>query len=211
MEIDMMLSQLNRELDHVSGNTQLAKDEIKDAMHRKAMHIADKVNRTIVWEGGSMVLMLLLGSCVLVFVTHALLQAMALFSIIVCLGMGVFYWYKYQKIKGLVRFEGNTVKLLQGLIGAIGQLIKLYIWLVGLSMAVGFILGGAYGIMEALAENNNTNQTNMPDFLKGVLAIPISLGAVLASVLLTRWYIFKLYGKPLAALKSCLAELQEEK
>jgi hypothetical protein len=136
--------------------------------------------------------------------SHQLIHLIAVLTLVVCIAMAVVYAYKYRQLKQLVQFESNTKQLLQSLIKAVRQFINLYVWMIGIGIVLGFILGGVYGFMESATE-----ASEMPEMLTAWYAIPATLLFMVVVLWACKWYIHQLYGKPLQALEQSAAELEQ--
>ena len=203
MNLDNYITLLNSNLDMAAQTDRLDQKAISEAIHSKGTHLAAKVNRAILWEVGSLIVVLAGAAVALVLNTHELLQMVALFSLGICAVMAVVYSWKYRQLQHLVAFESNTLQLLRALISAVQQFIKVYIWMMAISTLVGFVLGGVYGYMEAEGVDDQ-----MPAVLTAWYAVPVSLAIMGLIFWGTKWYINRMYAKPLRALQQCLAELE---
>ena len=209
-QIDSLILQLNKQMDAKASTVALNRSNIEAAMHGKASHLAEKVNRTLLWEAGSIVVLLGIVGILLVVNQHPFLQLISGVVVFICLAMGGVYFWSYRSIKLLLRFEVDTVSMLKGLITAVKKLMKIYTGMVAVSMAVGFVVGGLYAVFESVNKDGIATAP-MPEALTAWYAVPASMVMILVAWWFTKWYIRRLYGKPLQALENCLKEITDEK
>lgn len=206
MNIDSYLGLLNARIESNFRQELLARKDIEQAMHGKATNLANQVDRAILWETASALVVLAIVCGVLVFTSQFWLQLVSGVLLLVCFAMLCVYYWKHRQLKHLIHFEQNTTVLLQNLIVAVKQFINLYHWMMIVSIVVGMIVGGAYGAMETVNEVAPTLPTQLTEWY----AIPASTLLVIFTYLLTRLYLQWVYGKPLRNLEKCLEELSTE-
>ncbi len=204
MNLDSYIVRLNEKLEATAQTERFGTAAIERAIHGKATHLAARVNKAILMESGSVLLMIILVCAVMLFNDLIWVQLMASFSLVICLFMGGIYGWKYWQLNRLVRFESNTSLLLRNLIAAVKQFINLYNWMMVASICIGGLIGAIYGMVEATLP---TERVTMPAELTAWYAIPVSIVFIVVIFLASKWYINRLYGKPLKDLERCAAEL----
>lgn len=203
MNIDGYLGLLNARIETNTQAEQLARKDIERAIHGKATNLAAKINKAIMWETASILVVLGIVCAALVFYNLLWVQLLAGVALLICGAMlGVYVW-KYRQLNQLVQFEQNTTILLQNLIIAVKQFIKLYHWMMVASIIIGAVLGGVYGAVESTLQLEPT----VPSQLTEWYAIPLSVILVASTYWITRVYVNWVYGKPLQDLENCLDEL----
>jgi hypothetical protein len=204
MNLDSYIVRLNEKLEATAQTERFGTAAIERAIHGKATHLAAKVNKAILLEAGSVLVVIMVALLVMLFNQLLWVQLMASMSLLFCLGIGGIYAWKYRQLNRLIRFESNTTLLLHNLIAAVKQFIALYNWALVASIVIGSLIGAIYGMVESTMP---VEQTTMPTILTAWYAVPLSLSVIVVLFWATKWYINRLYGKPLKDLERCAAEL----
>jgi hypothetical protein len=204
MNLDSYKVRLNEKLEATAQTERFGTAAIERAIHGKATHLAAKVNKAILLELGSVLLMIMLVCAVMLFNDLIWVQLMASLALGICIAMGGLYGWKYWQLNRLVRFESNTTLLLRNLIAAVKQFITLYNWMMVASICIGGLIGAIYGMVEATLP---AERVTMPAELTAWYAIPVSIVMIVVIFLVSKWYINRLYGRPLRDLERCAAEL----
>ena len=203
MEIDDLKSLWNELATNQTKTQSIDKAEIKKLIKGKTQHAVSKINRSILLEVGSLLIVTLFFAFSIFFqekiVDYTLLSALIVF----CSAYFLYYGIKYQRINSIINSGQNLRTSLKNLISTLGYFLKFYLYSSLIVTPIAFLTGFFYGY-------SSLQETNNPVALDFYTLITLDVTAGVLTILVypfMKWYIRRLYGRYIDELKNCLKEL----
>lgn len=186
--------------------TSLDEQEIKKLLKGKTQTAVSSINRSIVREGG-ILLLVTLGLAAASFIYGDLLTSLFFIPILgICLVYTIYYIFKYQQINKISITEDNLKIALYNLINTIEVYLRIYLYGNLILSPITFLSGFLYGVL-IFRDKTLVSPMDWKTILVGVIIFGI-ITLFLYPIL--RWLIKKSYGQYLENLKVYAQELSME-
>lgn len=204
MEINDLKSLWNELAKNQAESKIVAADEIKKLIKGKTHHAIGKINRGIMLEVGSLLLMTLFFSISIILYEHIAHKPLLSVVIIFCLASVLYYWIKYRRINQIINSGNNLRESLRILTKTLDYFLKFYLYSSLIVTPIAFVTGFFYGYFSL---DDSQTPKNLSLSVIGILLI-LSVLLVIVIYPFMKWYIRRLYGRYLDELKTCLQELE---
>ncbi|WP_207433727.1 hypothetical protein [Sabulibacter ruber] len=184
---------------------QVTEHQIAGLLKVRTENAVTKLKRNIYFELAVQAFtVLLFGACAILVKVDVAFQALCVIIMVVCLPFLGYFWARLSYVKTLNVTTANLRATLRNLIEMLTSLTRLYFWTNMLLAPIGL----AAGQLAYLKLAKGINISHLPweqMYLRLILGFVI--GAVLGYFFL-KWYIRKMFGDHLKALKAAYCELE---
>jgi hypothetical protein len=184
---------------------QVSEDQISGLLKTRTENAVTKLKKNIYFELGVQLLtVVLFGLAIFVTENDPVFQMLCGVIMVICLPFVGYFWVRLQRLRALNVTTANLRATLGNLIEMLSGLTKLYFWTNMLLAPIGLVAGQ----LVYLKVGNGINISHLPwEQMYLRLIIGFCLGAVLGYFFL-KWYIQKMFGSHLKAMKAAYCELE---
>lgn len=184
---------------------QVTEAQISGLLKVRTENAVTKLKKNIYFELGVQLLtVLLFGVGALLGQDDSAFQLLCVLIMVICLPFLGYFWVRLQHLRRLNVTTANLRATLRNLIEMLTGLTRLYFWTNMLLAPIGLIAGQLVYLKVA----NGINVSHLPwEQMYLRLIVGFAIGAVIGYFFL-KWYIRKMFGNHLKALKGAYSELE---
>lgn len=180
--------------------------EVRRIIRSRSTSLLERINRTILLEVLASIL-LATGGCTYLFLLDDHHLPEIAFLGVYFLAVLVFYYYKYRALNLHELTEESLTTSLRHLVHRTQQFLRIYHYMIVVGVPLGALIGFAYGLYYAQRDGHPLAENLTTKVVAFAAAALVIVGGFW--ILLSKWYVNRIYGKPFRDLQDCLAELEE--
>ncbi|WP_192822554.1 hypothetical protein [Rufibacter sp. LB8] len=184
---------------------QVSEDQISGLLKTRTENAVTKLKKNIYFElVVQLFTVVLFGLAIFLIENDPVFQMLCGVIMVICLPFVGYFWVRLQRLRALNVTTANLRATLKNLIEMLTGLTRLYFWTNMLLAPIGLVAGQLVYLKLA----NGINISHLPwEQMYLRLAVGFFIGAVLGYFFL-KWYIQKMFGSHLKALKGAYGELE---
>jgi hypothetical protein len=183
---------------------------VLEEMLRKRSHTAiERILRNLLWEVGAALFIMLVLAVVMVSWPSTIFRWVGGSLVIVSVVQVVLFIGQYRQLRDRLNCPPGSVRhYLQEMEAIISRFVRIYYRFCMGSIPVGLLLGGFIGATEDASDPAFSALPEKPTIFFTVVCLLLSIGLVMGTYFMLKWYIHQLYGRYLDELRACIAQLE---